>query len=156
MPTKEFVIQRLQTIDEVTDARAVTEDNDLNGKLNKFDGYTASVYFESSNGNQANVYGTDLIDKGTNAGEVIGGYAGEENAIKRNDYLASFDGGILASGSHKVVGIVLIRTSDELTASYAKVFRRKRNQRISKLQKPKRTEKSGGNVRASLTNLFCF
>ena len=55
MPTEEFVIQRLQTIDEVTDARAVTEDNDLNGKLNKFDGYTASVYFESSNGNQANV-----------------------------------------------------------------------------------------------------
>ena len=36
---------------------------------------------------------------------------------KRNDYLAGFDGGIFASGSHKVIGTVLIRTSDHLTAS---------------------------------------
>lgn len=125
VPTEEFVIQRLQTIDEVKDVSAVTENNDPNGKLNKPGGYTATVYFESSNVNQSNVYGTDLIDKGTDAGGAIEVYANEEDAIKRNDYLASFDGGIFASGSHKVVGTVLIRTSDELTASKQKVLEEK-------------------------------
>lgn len=124
-PTEEFVIQRLQTIDEVKDVRAVTEDNDPNGKLNKPGGYTATVYFESSNVNQSNVYGTDLIDKGTDAGGAIEVYANEEDATKRNDYLASFDGGIFASGSHRVVGTVLIRTSDELTASKQKALEEK-------------------------------
>lgn len=124
-PTEEFVIQRLQTIDEIKYVRAVTEDNDPNGKLNKPGGYTATVYFESSNVNQADVYGTDLIDKGTDAGGAIEVYANEEDAIKRNDYLASFDGGIFASGSHKVVGTVLIRTSDELTASKQKALEEK-------------------------------
>lgn len=124
-PTEEFVIQRLQTIDEVKDVRAVTEDNDPNGNLNKPGGYTATVYFESSNVNQSNVYGTDLIDKGTDAGGAIEVYANEKDAIKRNDYLASFDGGVFASGSHKVVGTVLIRTSDELTASKQKALEEK-------------------------------
>ena len=124
-PTEDFVIQRLQTIDEVKDVRAVTEDNDPNGNLNKPGGYTATVYFESSNVNQANVYGTDLIDKGTDAGGAIEVYANEEDANKRNDYLATFDGGIFSSGSHKVVGTVLIRTSDELTATKQKALEEK-------------------------------
>lgn len=124
-PSEEFVIQRLKTVDEIADVRAVTEDNDPNGKLNKPGGYTATVYFESKNVNQANVYGTDLIDKGTDAGGAIEVYANEEDAIKRNDYLATFDGGILASGSHKVVGTVLIRTSDELSASKQKALEEK-------------------------------
>lgn len=120
MPSEDFIIQRLQTIDEVREVKAVTEDNDPNGKLNKPGGYTATIYFESSNVNQANVYGTDLIDKGTEAGGAIEVYANEEDAIKRNDYLAAFDGGMLASGSHKIIGTVLIRTSDNLTASQQK------------------------------------
>lgn len=124
-PTEEFVIQRLQMIDEVKDVRAVTEDHDPNGKLNKPGGYTTTVYFESSNVNQANVFGTDVIDKGTDAGGAIEVYANEEDAIKREAYLAAFDGGILASGSHKVVGTVLIRTSDELTASKQKALEEK-------------------------------
>ncbi len=132
-PTEEFVIQRLQTVDEIKDVRAVTEDNDPNGNLNKPGGYTATVYFESSNVNQADVYGTDLIDKGTDAGGAIEVYANVEDAIKRNDYLATFDGGILASGSHKVVGTVLIRTSDELTASQQKALEEKVIQALARL-----------------------
>lgn len=134
VPTEEFVIQRLQTIDEIKDVRAVTEDNDPNGNLNKAGGYTATVYFESSNVNQSNVYGKDLIDKGTDAGGAIEVYANEEDAIKRNDYLASFDGGILASGSHKVVGTVLIRTSNELTASNQKALEEKIINALATLQ----------------------
>ena len=116
-PSEDFVIQRLKTVDEITDVRAVTEDNDPNGKLNKPGGYTATVYFESKNVNQSNVYGNDLIDKGTDAGGAVEVYVNEEDAKKREEYLATFDGGIFASGSHRVVGTCLIRTSDELSAS---------------------------------------
>lgn len=124
-PSEDFVIQRLKTVDEIADVRAVTEDNDPNGQLNKPGGYTATVYFESKNVNQSNVYGTDLIDKGTDAGGAIEVYSTEEDAIKRNDYLATFDGGILASGSHRVVGTILVRTSNELTASKQKALEEK-------------------------------
>ena len=43
------------------------------------------------------------------------------SSTKRNEYLAAFDGaGILSSGSHSVVGTIVIRTSDKLTASQQK------------------------------------
>ena len=112
-------------IDEIKYVKAVTEDNDPNGQLNKPGGYTATVYFESSNVDQNEVYGTDLIEKGTDAGGAIEVYATEEDAHKRNDYLATFDGTVLASGSHRVVGTVVIRTSDELTASKQKALEAK-------------------------------
>lgn len=121
-PSEEFVIQRLQTIEEIADARAVTEDNDPNGKLNKPGGYTATVYFESKNIKQSEVYGEDIIEKGTKAGGAIEVYANEEDAKNRENYLAGFDGGILSSGSHKVIGTVLIRTSDDLTATQQKTL----------------------------------
>lgn len=116
-PSEDFVIQRLRTVDEISDVRAVTEDNDPNGNLNKPGGYTSTVYFESKNVNQSDVYGTDLIEKGTDAGGAIEVYANEEDANKRANYLAGFDGSVLASGTHKAIGTVLIRTSNELTAT---------------------------------------
>ena len=67
--------------------------------------------------NQNDVYGTTLIDKGTEAGGSIEVYSNVEDATSRRDYLAGFDGSIFASGSHTVVGTVLVRTSDKLTAS---------------------------------------
>lgn len=124
-PSEDFIIKRLHTIDEVTDVRAVTEDNDPNGKLNKPGGYTATVYFESSNLHLGKAYGTDLIDKGTVAGGAVEVYSCEEDAIKRNDYLSVYDGGLLASGSHKVIGTTIIRTSDELSASKQKALEEK-------------------------------
>lgn len=124
-PSEDFIIQRLKTIDEVSDARAVTEDNDPNGKLNKTGGYTATVYFSSKNINQSNVFGDNLIDKGTNAGGAIEVYANEDDAIKRADYLSAFDGSVFSSGTHRIIGTVLIRTSDELTATKQKALEEK-------------------------------
>ena len=49
-----------------------------------------------------------------------GGYTSPEDAEKRNTYLASFDGSIFASGSHSVIGTVVVRTSNELKASQQK------------------------------------
>ena len=43
-----------------------------------------------------------------------------EEAENRNSYLSSFDGGIFASGSHNTLGTIVVRTSNELTASQQK------------------------------------
>lgn len=119
-PTEAYVIERLRTVDGVKDISAVTETNDPNGNLNKQGGYTAQVFFSSPWINQSEVYGDSLIDKGTEAGGSIEVYRTKEEATTRETYLAAFDGGILASGSHKVIGSVLVRTSDKLTASQQK------------------------------------
>ena len=49
-------------------------------------------------------------------------YSNVEDANSRNEYLAAFDGGFFASGSHTVIGTVVVRTSDELTASQQKTL----------------------------------
>lgn len=119
-PSEEFVIERLQGVEGIGDISAVTEDNDPNGQLGKAGGYTATVYFTSPLVNQGDVYGSSVIEKGTDGGGAIEVYANVEDANKRNDYLGAFDGGILSSGSHNVVGTVVVRTSDKLTASQQK------------------------------------
>ena len=61
-----------------------------------------------------------MIDKGTDAGGSIEVYKTKSEATERNEYLAAFDGGILSSGSHTVIGTLVVRTSNELTASQQK------------------------------------
>lgn len=119
-PSEAFVIERLQGVDGVGDISAVTEDNDPNGQLGKAGGYTATVYFTSPLVNQDDVLGSTVIEKGCDGGGAIEVYANIDDANNRNDYLAAFDGGLLASGSHSVVGTVVVRTSNELTASQQK------------------------------------
>ena len=124
-PTAEYIISKLANVDEIKNSKAVTEDNDPNGKLNKSGGYTATVYFESSNVDPNEVEGKDVIEKGTDGGGSIEVYANEDDANKRRDYLASFDGTILSNGSHRVIGTTLIRTSDKLTATQQKNLEKK-------------------------------
>ena len=119
-PSEAFVIERLQGIEGIGDSSAVTEDNDPNGQLGKSGGYTATVYFTSPLVDQSDVIGSTVIEKGTEGGGAIEVYANVDDANKRKDYLSAFDGGILSSGSHEVVGTVLVRTSDKLTASQQK------------------------------------
>lgn len=120
-PSEAFIIERLTKLPNITGIESVTEDNDPNGNLNKQGGYTATVYFSSDLINQSDVYGKTIVDKGNEAGGTIEVYPTVEDADKRNEYLAGFDGaGILNSGSHSVVGTVIIRTSDKLTASQQK------------------------------------
>ena len=121
-PTEAYIIECLKKVPNIIDISSVTEDNDPNGNLNKTGGYTAQVYFSSDLINQSEIYGTSVIDKGTGCGGSIEVYTTVENATKRNDYLSSFDGGILASGSHTIIGTVLVRTSNELTASQQKAI----------------------------------
>ena len=124
-PEESFVIARLQEIEDIVEIDAVTEEHDPNGHLNKPGGYTSTVYFSVIEINQSEIYGDDLIDKGTDAGGAVETFASVEDAESRNDYLAAFDGGILASGSHKVLGTMVLRTSDKLTASQQKELEEK-------------------------------
>ena len=121
-PTEAFVIERLGNVEDIVDISAVTEDNDPNGHLGKAGGYTAQIYFSNVNINQGSVSGSTVIDKGTDCGGSIEVYSSVEDATTRETYLAAFDGGMFASGSHTIVGTCLIRTSDKLTASQQKEF----------------------------------
>lgn len=119
-PEESYIITCLSNVPNIVDISAVTEDNDPNGNLNKAGGYTAQVYFSSDLVDQSDVSGSTVIEKGTDCGGSIEVYATPEEAKTRNEYLGSFDGSIFASGSHTVVGTVLVRTSDKLTASQQK------------------------------------
>lgn len=119
-PTEDFIILKLQQLADIGEIASVTEENDPNGNLNKAGGYTATVYFSHKNVNKEDIFGSDLIDKGTDAGGSIEVYPTEEDAYRRNDYLSGFDGSALSSGSHTVIGTLVVRTSDKLTATQQK------------------------------------
>lgn len=138
-PSEEFVMQRILTVDDVADARAVTEDQDPNGNLHKAGGYTSTIYFESKTVNQSDVYVSGeyadvLIDKGTDAGGAIEVYENVEDAEKRRDYLATYDGTIYANGTHTVIGTVLVRTSNKLTATQQKELEQKIIDALTRLE----------------------
>lgn len=116
-PSEAFVIERIRSLPTVTGVQAVTEDNDPNGNLNKQGGYTATVYISSALVDQSAVFGTDIVDKGTDGGGAVEVYPTTDDAIARDAYLAAFDSGMLRSGSHVVLGTLVIRTSDLLTAT---------------------------------------
>lgn len=134
-PNEDFVIQCLKGIPNISGYQAVTEDHDPNGNLNKQGGYTSTVYFSTPLIDQSSVYGNDIVDKGTECGGAIEVYASEEDAEKRDSYLASFDGaGMLNSGSHKVLGTIVIRTSTKLTATQQNEFTNNITNKLLELQ----------------------
>lgn len=119
-PTQSYVINCLEKIPGVMEVEAVTEANDPNNLLNKIGGYYASIYFSYQLIDQADLLGYTLIDKGVDAGGCIEVYKTTNEASKRNEYLAAFDGTFLTSGSHKVVGTLVVRTSNKLLSSQQK------------------------------------
>lgn len=120
-PSDAFVMDRLRRIGSITEMAPVTEDHDPNGKLNKQGGYIGCIYFRDDQVDASQLYvdeSEDVVEIGTVGGGAIEIFSTVEDAETRNDYLAAFDGaGMLSSGSHLVAGTLLIRTSDELTAS---------------------------------------
>ena len=134
-PEENFIIQRIQGIDGISGVQAVTEDHDPNGNLNKAGGYTASVYFSSSLINQDELFGNDIVEKGTDCGGCIEVYPTIEDAEKRNTYLSTFDGaGIFNSGSHNILGSIIIRTSSKLTATQQNELTQKISEKLLELQ----------------------
>ncbi len=118
-PTEDYVIDRLSRVPDIAYLAAATEDNDPNGQLGKAGGYTAQVFFSSTlvSSAYAKMPDLDVVKAGTEAGGSVEVYQTEGDAERRSDYLADYDGTALASGSRKVVGTVLVRTSNALKAS---------------------------------------
>lgn len=135
-PSEAFIIERIKDIDTVTGYAGVTEDNDPNGMLNKPGGYTATVYFASSQIKEKDRMWLDgtIIENGTDGGGSIEVYTTEEDAQKRCEYLSQFDGTVTASGTHTIVGTVLVRTSDQLTASQQKELETKIIKNLTELR----------------------
>lgn len=113
-PSAEQVIELLEGIDHVQRPTAATPDHDPNKGLSKEDGYRAAVFFESDLVDEKYREDEDVLENGTEGGGCIEVYANEEDARKRDEYLARFDGGLISSGSHRVEGNCVIRISRRL------------------------------------------
>lgn len=136
-PTEAYVIDCLKNVKYVKNIAAVTEENDPNGHLNKPGGYTATVYYSDDRIKlDKDIYGKTVIEQGTDGGGAIEVYATVEDAEERRDYLSAYDGGILANGTHTVVGTVLVRTSNELTATQQKEMESAIIEALTKLEEP--------------------
>lgn len=120
-PSDDFVIERLQKVDTITNIEAVSEDHGPNGLLNKQGGYIGCVYFEDTQVDRNDLYIEDgkdnVIDIGCDGGGAIEIFNSAEEAQSRDAYLGSFDGTGAASGSHYVYGTIIVRTSDKLNGS---------------------------------------
>lgn len=119
-PAENFLLDRVKDVESITDVEAATEETDANKLMNKPGGYTSYIAMKSSLvDDEYGLYKDQSpVEAGTDGGAVIEAFPTKEDAEAREEYLASFDGsGMLSSGSHKVVGTLLIRTSNELTAS---------------------------------------
>ena len=123
-PSEQFVISQLEELDVVTGVEAATEDHDPNGNLHKQGSCTAAVFFTTTFLDPATVSGDTIIDKGTKGGGQIEVYATAADAEKRDAYLSTMDGTLVASGSHRVLGSMVVRTSYNLTASKQKELER--------------------------------
>lgn len=117
-PEESFLVERCKTVDTITDVEAATEETDQNNLMNKSGGYTSYIAMKSDLVTDEYYAGMDPVEAGTEGGAVIEAFPTKEDAEARETYLAGFDSaGALASGSHKVVGTLVVRTSNSLKAS---------------------------------------
>jgi hypothetical protein len=113
-PPAAEVKSAISSIPDISNIEIVTEDHDPNHQLGKQGGYTGALFFSSPLVKSDPAKSS--IDKGTAGGGCIEIYANANDAKKRDDYLAQFDGGILAA-YHKLHGTLVIRLSNSLKAS---------------------------------------
>lgn len=116
-PDAERILSCLAQVPGIIESLAATEETDENGLLNKDGSYIVRVVFSYELVDQTTVYGADVLDKGTDCGGSIEVFRNVADAEKRNAYLGAFDGTWLDSGSHCVIGTIVVRTSSKLTAT---------------------------------------
>ena len=112
-PTENEIIDALKKVDGITRVMAVTEYHDPNKGLSKKDGYYSAIYIEYDKVDNSNLEGSDLVDKGTDAGGAIEIYRNEKDLEKR--YKKFKTGRVVGAGGCYRIGTMLIRTSSLLT-----------------------------------------
>ena len=122
-PSDAYVTKSLRNVKSVTGVERVTEGHDPNDLLNRTGGYVGCVYF-SVDDIDLTEYGiydnVSIVDVGTIAGGCIEIFETSKEAKKRDEYLSNFDNTLIKSGSHQVVGSVIIRTSSALSGERQK------------------------------------
>lgn len=114
-PDDDWILEKLNEVDEIADAQAVTSNDDPNDFMGKAGGYTSCVYFTTTLFDADEIPGANPVEKGTDGGGAIESYATLDDAKKRCEYLSEFDGTLLTSGSYALVGTMVVRTSCLLT-----------------------------------------
>lgn len=113
-PSTEYVISCLNNVDTITGIESddLSENNSISSS--GLDKATSSIFFSSSLVDEYDP-SKSVLENGTSGGGSIDIFTTVEDAQSRNEYLAGFDGGLLDSGHHIVVGTIVIRTSKHLT-----------------------------------------
>jgi hypothetical protein len=125
--TSEEIAEKIKNLDGISEVVIMTEENDPNGTMGKKGSYIGGVFFisdwiddsDKSYVLDDNWNRTDELEMGASNGGTIEIFNTEKEAKERDDYLATFDGTIFASG-HLLHKNMVIRTSDELKASQQK------------------------------------
>jgi hypothetical protein len=101
----------------VTATRVVTEqtdDNNLLGKAKEYQ-YAGSFYDTRTNSDE-----TTSDNYGTTSGGTIEIFANTADAKARGEYLAQFQTGAIQAGAYRVVGVSVLRVSENYTATEQK------------------------------------
>lgn len=114
-PAGDWVMERLNTVESITEAQAVTETQNPDGLLGKEGGYSSCIYFTVADASPDEVPGNSVVAKGADAGGAVEVYPSLADAEARVQYLAGLDGTVLYSGSYAIVGTMVIRTSYKLS-----------------------------------------
>lgn len=111
-PSDQYVIERLLTIETITEVAAVTEDHDPNGGLGKSWGYNGCIYFTDSriSDQTHNDYG--IIEAGTKGGGAVEVFPTVKDAELRVDQLSNSENNV---GSCYNLGPIVIRASCDLS-----------------------------------------
>lgn len=121
-PSESFLLKRAKTVKTVTKVEAATEKTDGNNLMNKPGQYYAYIAMRSSLVKN-DTLNQSPVEAGADGGAVIEAFKTVKEAKARNKYLSAFDGsGAFSPGSHKVVGTLIVRTSNQLTASEQKTL----------------------------------
>lgn len=107
-PNEDWVKEKLSNISDIINIKAVTEDNDPNGLLNKEGGYTSSTYFTLKDISDENV---DPVEAGTDGGGCIEVYETLADAEARVDYLKEFDNSYMYTGAYALIGTSVVRVT---------------------------------------------
>ncbi len=120
-PTEKYLLSRLKNVKGIFNITAYTEETDVDKRLNKSKWYYSKIAFQHKDvKNSAIEYGFSIEEIGNPAGGCVEAFKTVEDAQRRNNELKSLEGTVRRPGSHKVIGTILIRTSDDLSATKQK------------------------------------
>jgi hypothetical protein len=118
-PDEEYIIGKLQTLPTFKSYAQVDKAHDPNGLLGKEGGYTGCVYYIDTRVNTRSLrskYGSrinDPLSMGTEGGGAVEIFPSVEEALKRGEFLAGYEGygaGHI-TGGHVVCGTMVVRVS---------------------------------------------